>query len=34
MIDKYEHFLQRTEAIDYDLDEDLEFIEKYLKENK
>jgi len=34
MIDKYEHFLQRTEAIDYNLDEDLEFIEKYLKENK
>ena len=34
MLDKYEHFAQRAEAIDYDLDEDLELVEKYLKENK
>ncbi len=34
MLDKYEHFAQRAETIDYDLDEDLELVEKYLKENK
>lgn len=34
MLDKYEHFAQRAEAIDYDFDEDLKCIEKYLKEDK
>jgi len=34
MLDKYEHFAQRAEAIDYDLDEDMVLVEKYLKENK
>ena len=34
MLDKYEHFAQRAEAIDYDINEDLEFIEDYMKRNK
>lgn len=34
MLDKYEHFVQKVESVDYDLDEDLKCIEKYLEEDK